>query len=333
MISPANLAFFKTTMNLLAGQAFSSTPTHYQRIATDVPMGDAAQLVIGWTGMLPKPRLWTGSRVVVEPAAETYVITPKPWELTVELDRFELDDTKGTGGIYYRTLPDMARQSARQPDYWMRDLVEGIGDFSSTADQLSMDGISHWNTGHPVDVYTAAAGTYCNDFGTGGQTISIGGVNVLVGGALGLTSIATIREYQGTLKAQDGEPMGIVPDVLMHHSMQEMEVTTLLTALYFSPPSYGTFTGQVGAVDNPGRRFGLEPLKNELLTKSGGFYMLDTTKAFKPFLHVIREPWRMTPRISENDPNVFDRHAFLWGGWGRIGEGFGFPWLSARSGI
>lgn len=332
MISPANLAFFKTSMNLLAGAAFSSTKTHFERICSTVPMGEASQLVFGWAGMLAKPRLWTGPRVVISAAPETYVLIPKPWELTVELDRFELDDTGGMGGIYWRTLPDMARQAKRQPDYWTRDLIEAIGDYSSTADQLSMDGISHWNTGHPVDVYNAAAGTYANDFGASGQPISIGGTTITVGGALSLTSIATIREYQGTLKAQDGEPMGIVPDVLMFPTMLEMEVTTLLTALYFAPPSYGTFTGQVGAVDNPGRRFGLEPLKNELLTNPRGFYMLDTTKALKPFLHVVREPWRMTPRISETDPNVFDNHAYLWGGWGRIAQGWGFPWLSARSG-
>lgn len=330
-ISPAQLNIFKSNTSLIAGAAYGETPTHYQEFCTTVPMGEAGQLVMGWTGMIAKPRLWTGPRVVIEAAPQTYVLIPKLFELTLGIDQFELADTGGTGGIYYRQVPDMARQLKRQPDYWNRDLIEASGDYSSTADQKGFDGLSYWNTAHPVDLYNTGAGTYCNDFTGGGVTINMSGTSVLVGGALSLTSVATIREYMGTLKAEDGEAMGIVPDTLMHPSMLEMEVTTLLTAAYFSPPSYGLFTGQVGNVDNPGKRFGLKPLKNELLADPRKFYLLDTTKAIKPFLHVLRDATTMVTRFSPSDPIVFDEHKHLWGGWGRIAMGWGYSWLAARS--
>lgn len=333
MISPAQFNLFKSTINTMAGAAYAETPTHYKRICTTVP-SSSAQNVYGWTGMLPKPRLWTGPRVVVEAAPQTYTLVNKPFEETLGINRIDLDDDMA--GIYYRQIPDLARQLKRQPDYWNRDLLEARGDYSSTADQLGFDGLAHWNTAHPVDLYNTAAGTYCNDFTGGGQTISIGGVSTLVGGALGLTALATMREYMGILKAEDGEPMGITPDVIMFPSMLEMEIDVLLKSAFFSPPSFGTFTGQVGAVDNPGRRFGLEPLKNELLgagtTHGRDWYLLDTTKAIKPFLHQEREPTVMVPRMSPSDPVVFDENRYLWGGWGRIGMGWAYAWLSARSG-
>ena len=336
MLSPAQINIIKSSTSMIAGAAYSSTPTHIQEIATTVPMGEASQLVLYWTGMLPKPRLWTGPRVVHEAAPQSYVLVPKLFEETLGIDQFELSDTGGTGGLYWRNVPDLGRQLKRQPDYWNRDLIEASGDYSSTADQAGFDGLSYWNTAPPVDLYRAGAGTYSNDFTTisgSAPTVTMAGQTISVGGRFGLTALATIREYMGTLKAEDGEPMNIVPDLLMYPTMLQMEVDTILTAAYFSPPSFGTFTGQVGAVDNPGKRFGLRGIKNELLQDPTKYYVLDTTKAIKPFLHVVREATQMVSRLSPTDPIVFDEHKFLWGGWGRIAMGWGYSWLAARGGF
>jgi phage major head subunit gpT-like protein len=329
MISPAAFSLFKSAVNTMVGAAYQETPTLYQKIATVVPSGNA-QTVFGWTGMLPKPRLWTGPRVVHEAAPQTYTLVNQIYEETVGINRVDLDDDQF--GIYYRLLPDLARQLKRQKDYWLRDLIEASGDQASTAIQAGYDGLSFWNTAHPVDIYNAGAGTYVNDFTGGGASVTMNGTPITIGGALSLTSLATMREYMSTLKAEDGEPMGLTADTIMFPSMLEMEVTTLLTAMFLAPPSYGTFTGQVGAVDNPGRRFGLEMLKNELLVDPRKFYMLCTSKAVKPFVWSEREAVQMVPRTNPSDPIVFDENKFLWGGWGRGAPGWAFSWLAFRSG-
>lgn len=324
MISPAQFAIFKSTVNTMMGAAYSSTPTHYQRICTPIPSG-STQVVYGWTGMLPKPRLWYGPRVVNEPAPQTYTLVNLPYEETVAVDRFDLDDDQF--GIYYRTLPDLARQTKRLPDYWNRDLKEASGDQAAAVLQNGFDGLTHWNTAHPVDLYNPSAGTYTND--------SVGGITIggrLIGGAFGITAVATIREYMRSLKAEDGERMGINPDLIEIPNELELEAELVIKSMFLAPPAWGTISGQVGAADNPMRRFGLELMVNELLASTTKFYMYDTTKAVKPFIWQVREAPRITPRVAENDPVVFDEHRHLWGGWGRGAPGWGFAWLSHRSG-
>lgn len=324
MISPAQFNIFKSTINTMVGQAYSESPTHYQRICSTMPSGSSQQ-VYGWTGMLAKPRVWTGPRVTIEAAPQTYLVVNLPYEETVSIDRFELDDDQY--GIYYRLLPDLARQTKRLPDYWVRDLIENTGSQTGTR-QNGFDGLSAFNTAHPVDLYNAAAGTYTNDTSGGGQTIS----GRLIGGAFGVTAVATVREYMRSLKSEDQERMGVNPDVIMIPNELELEAELVIKSMFLAPPSWGTISGQVGAADNPLRRFGLEVMVNELLSSTTNWYMLDTTKALKPFMWQVREAPRMVPRVNENDPQVIDEHRFSWNMWGRAAPAWGFSWLFHRSG-
>lgn len=330
MITPAQFSLFRSTVNTMIGRAYSETPSHWERFADTIPC-DSAQLVLGWTGMLPKARLWTGARVVNEHAPQTYIAIPEPYEATFGVDMFDLDDDKL--GLYYRDLPDLGRQLKRLPDLWFRDWLENSGDMAAIPGVTNgLDGLPHFSTNHPVDLYNAAAGVYCNDFTGGGVTLNIGGVNVLVGGAFGVTSVATMREYTRTLKAEDGEAMGIIPREIMIPSLLELEAEVVLKALFFAPPAWGGISAQVGAADNVMRRFNLEPFVNELLSNPHNFYMLSESNGVKPLTWVQREAARFVQRIADTDPVVFDEHKKLFGGWGRGIPAPGFPWLSSRSG-
>ena len=324
MISPTQFNIFKSTVNTMVGQAYSTTPLRYPRFATTLPSASSQQ-IYGWTGMLPKPRLWTGPRVTIEAAPQTYVLVNLPYEETVKIDRFKLDDDQY--GIYYRILPDLARQTKRLGDYWLRDLLEASGQQTGAA-QLGFDGLTAFNTSHPVDLYDASKGTYSNDFTGGGMTIN----GRLIGGPFGVTSVNTLREYMRGLKAEDGERMMITPDLIMIPNELELEAELVVKSMFLAPPAWGTITGQVGAADNPTRRFGLEVYVNELLAGTTTFYMMDTTKAVKPLIWQVREAPRIVPRIMENDPIVVDEHAFTWNMWGRAAPGWAYSWLFARSG-
>lgn len=330
MPTPAQISLFKSNINTMIGAAYTETVPVWEKFAKFTPC-DTAQLVFGWTGMLPKARLWQGPRVVFEHAAQTYISVPEPYEATFRVDRFDLDDDKF--GLYYRDLPDLGRQLKRIPDLWFRDWFENTGDMAALPGiQNGLDGLSHWNTAHPVDVYNALAGTYCNDFTGGGVTLNLGGVNVLVGGAFGVTSVATVREYTRTLKAEDGEAMGLIPRLIMIPSLLELEAEVVLKALFFAPPAWGSISGQVGAADNMMRRFNLDPFVNELLNNPHNWFMFTESNGVKPFAWVDREPSRYVPRVAENDPIVFDDHSYLFGGWGRGIVAPQHAWLSSRSG-
>lgn len=339
LISPQGLTVFVTTTNTMFGEVYTSlaknVPRIIDRIATTVPI-TSEQLTFGWTGMMAKMRIWQGPRYVNEPAPQLYTIVPKPYENTYGIDRFTLDDDQF--GLYYRMLPDMARQIYRWPDYELRDLLEASGGYSGTAVQQGLDGLSNWNTAHPIDIYDATKGTYVNDFTGGGVNVTYpktggGTVTTLVGGALAPVAFTTLYEYMTTLKGEDNEVLGVQPDCMMIAPQLKAEGELILHSTFFAPPQWGVnVTGQVGAADNPLKRFGVELLVNKYLRNIYTWYLMDTTAAMKPFGWGLREAPITVPRINENDPVVFDTHHFLWGTWARATPHWSFAFLAARSG-
>jgi phage major head subunit gpT-like protein len=333
MITPANFAIFVTNVNTMVGEAYGTTPTIHPLISTTLPTSSLTWET-GWTGMLDQMRPWYGARVTKEAAPQTYSVTVIPFELTLTLDRFRLDDDMY--GIYYRQIPDMARQAKRWPDYQIRNLLENAAPWTGAA-QNGFDGLTAFNTAHYINYYNTSLGTYCNDFTGGGVVVTYpkpggGNVTTLVGGAFTGPAFSTLLEYTATVKGEDNEALGIVVDRLLHAPILRTEVDLVLKSQFFAPPAWGTITGQVGAADNPLRRMGVEPIENPLLNNGYTWYLLDTNKALKPFLWIEREPVRFTPRVNEDDPILFDTHAYTWGQWARGAPAWNYSWLFYRSG-
>ena len=319
-------ALFVSTGNTTIGQVYSDAtiPEIWKNYCSEMPSA-SEQNIYAWTGMIPKPRLWKGARVTVRSYPQTYTLVNKPYELTLAMDQFKFDDDQF--GVYYRQLQDQARQTRRLPDYWTRDLLENSGDQTGTA-QNGLDGLTYFNTAHLQNIYVPSGTTYSNDFTGGGQTIN----GTLVGGAFSPTAFATLTEYMMTLKGEDGEPLGIYPNLVMVPAALKLEAELVMKSSFFAPPAWATITGQVGAADNPLKRFGVEPLVNQYLTSNTKWYMFDTTKSFKPLIWQVRQAPVYTPRVNATDPLVFDTHTFAWGVYGRVAPGWSYSFLGARSG-
>lgn len=341
MISPSNLNLFFSGANTVIGEVYEETDIQsvHPEFATEMP-SSATQNVYGWTEMLPKARLWVGPRVVVEAAPLTYIVVNRPYEHTLGIDRFLLDDDRANWGIYYRQMIDQVRQLKRQPDYWLRDLLEGLGAFATGqpgAPQNGFDGLTYFNTAHPVDPYNPNATTYSNDF-TGGAVNIPGGVpggsgaNIAVGGAFGVNAFATLYEYMLRMLGEDLEPLGIVPNRLMVPVTLKTEAELVIKSTFFAPPAWGTIGSQTGAADNPFMRFGVEVLVNKFLTSGSKWYLFDNTRTVKPMMWQVREAPVYAQRVNEQDPVVFDTHRFLYGAWGRAAPAWGYSFLMCRSG-
>jgi phage major head subunit gpT-like protein len=324
-ITPTAFNLFISTVNTMIGGVYTDAtiPEIWKEFCSVIP-SSGSQNVYGWTGMLPKARVWRGSRVVVRANPQTYTLVNMPYEHTLTIDRFHLDDD--LMGIYYRQLPDQARQMRRQPDYWFRDLLEARGDFSDSVHQAGLDGLTAFNTAHNINIYAPAIGTYTNDL------VGNSGTPTSPGGTFSPTAYATAVEYFMTLKGEDGEPLGVYPSRAMFPAALSAEANLVLKSQSFAPPAWSTITGQVGAADNPLLRFGVEPVINPYLVSATKWYLFDTTKAFKPLTWQVREAVTTTPRVSENDPLVFDTHHFAWGAWARAAIGWAYSFLFLRSG-
>ena len=341
MITAQQYAAFITTVDTTIGQIYTQMDpaSTYKEWSTTYPMSGAI-LNFGWTGMMPKARPWFGSRVVHEPSPQTYQVEPIPYELTYGMERFTFDDSAvNTTSIFWRELPDMARQWRRQPEYELRDLLEGTG-IQSGFRQNGLDGLTAFNTAHPIDIYNPgfngggnalfSSGTYCNDFTGGG--VSINGTTI--GGALGIVQFSSLLQYMQSIPAEDGEVLGIIPDTMLIPSTLQVEAQFILNATFMAAPTWGAFsplTGQVGSADNQLAKMGVRPLVNRWLRNTKRWYLMDTSHSMKPLLWVVRDAARTVPRMNENDPVVFDTHRYLWGGWDRVAPAWNYSWLIARS--
>ncbi len=325
--SGANLQFFFTALHSTWGMAYGAAPTMYDKICSTYPVG-TEQWVSGWIGMYDKVREWKGSRVVGQPAPQTYLVQIQNFEQTKSIDKFKLqDDSVGAPGIYAQHVTNMAIQAKKWPDYQVRDLLQALGSQGSTQRQLGIDGLSHFNTVHPVDFYDSTKGTYCNDFRGG---FSVGGITV--GGTLDNQAYSTLWNEFASRKSESGEALGLIPDTTLIPPQLSYTAKTILGAEFFAPATLGNFSSQVGAADNMLKGSTDLLMWPDLAGVVDDWYMLMLKGPVKPFSWLLRQAPDFTYRINEQDPSVFDTHTYLYGSVSRGAPAWAFPWLSAVSG-
>ena len=343
-MTPSNYAAFITTVDTTIGQIYLELDPaiSYMQYTKLDPMTGGSIKAYGWIGMTPKPRPWYGSRMGYQSAPQTYQVEVIPYESTLYIDKFILDDSDPNAkSIFWAQLPMQARQWKRHPEYEIRDLLESRGVQSTTARQKGLDQLTFFNTAHPINFYNPTfnngsqmfgAGTYCNDF-IGGVTPYGGGP--VVGGALGIASFTTLRAYMKSIPFEDGETAGITPDAIIIPQTLESEADFILKSTILAAPAWGGFvplTGQVGTADNMNAKLGVRIIVNPFLQYTTRWYMVDTSHSEKPVKWVVREAPKTVPRIAEDDPIVFDSHRYTWGGYDRVAPAWGYSWLMARSG-
>ena len=335
IITPANLNIFFTGLDTRFWTAYSNAPTWHATIATIYPATTETWLQ-GWISMLDKLRVWKGPRIVRTPAPQTYGVTMLPFELTEPIDQFKLEDDQH--GIYGPLIAMMGENSAKWPDYTLRDLLEGLGDFASTGSQTGTDGVAHWSASHPVDPYDAGKGTYVNDYGASGTSID----GITVGGAFGTQSYATAWEDMAGRLNESGEAIGVNPDRVAVPTQLLFPARVVLQSMMFSPPVLGTMgtgaTGTanapfVGNMDNPLRGSADITATPDLNAHPTAWYLGDTSDVMKPLGWAVHTAPTYVVRNAPTDPSVFDQHRFLHGSWAYATPHWGFAWQLSRSGI
>lgn len=324
LITPANLSFFFTNLETRFWTAYSTAPVVHDKISTTYPVS-SEQWVSGWIGMLQKMREWVGPRVTHQPAPQSYLVPIQNFEQTNQIDQFKLEDD--TYGIYFPTVAFMGEQSKKWADYQLRDLLLNQGSQTGPR-QNGLDGLSHFNTAHPVNFYDSAYGTYCNDFKSGGVVIN----GITVGGALGVQAFATLWEEIASRKAENGEALGIMADMTMTAPQLKITLDTILQAQFFGAANIGNLTSNIGSTENMLKGWTDRLVWPDLAADPTTWYMLVCNKPVKPYSWLLRQAPDFVYRINPQDPVVFDEHTYLYGSKARGAPAWGFSWLDARSG-
>ena len=130
-------AGFKTSF--MGGLAQASS--QYGQIATTVTSTSGSEKY-GWLGKMPRIREWIGDRVIQNLMEHDYEIKNKPFELTIGVDRDDIDDDNL--GVYGPLFQDMGMETAAHPDTLCFPLLNA--GFST----LCYDGQNFFDTDHPV---------------------------------------------------------------------------------------------------------------------------------------------------------------------------------------
>jgi phage major head subunit gpT-like protein len=265
-----------------------------------------------------------------------------PWEITMALDQFAFIFDRW--GLYMPIAQRIGQKTAKLQDYAIRDMLQGNGELGSAPFNIGPDGLSFWNTAHPVDVWDPSKGVYPNDYGAAGVTVS----GQTVGGLFSTNSYSSIWSDMSGRKNASNEAIGVNPDRLLVPSQLRFPGAVVLQSAMFAPMSIMTLGGGnfptpgsptpanapfVGAMDNPLRGSADLRWTPDLNSQPSAFYLGDTSDIMKPLGWAQHTAPTFVVRNAPTDPIVFDQHRFLWGSWAIATPHWGFAWNLSRSGI
>ncbi len=141
LINAQNLDSLRVGFHTAFQGGLGQASTAWSRIATEVTSTQKEQKY-GWLGKMPNVREWIGARAVQNLQQHDYAIKEKPWELTIGVDRDDIETDNL--GIYTPMFTEMGMSTGSKKDALCFDLLRN--GFSN----LCYDGQNYFDTDHPV---------------------------------------------------------------------------------------------------------------------------------------------------------------------------------------
>jgi phage major head subunit gpT-like protein len=159
LVNSANLdtlrVGFKTSFQNGLGQA----PSFWGKVAMLIPSTQKEQKY-GWLGKIPRAREWLGPRLVQNLMQHDYSIKEKPWELTLGVDRDDIETDNL--GIYTPLFQEMGASTGALADQLIFALL--LSGFSTEC----YDGQYFFDSDHPVLDASGAVQSVSNTGGGSG---------------------------------------------------------------------------------------------------------------------------------------------------------------------
>lgn len=141
LVNAANLDSLRVGYSALYQGGLSQAASQFQRITTIVPSSTKEQKY-GWLGKIPNVREWIGPRAIQNLQQHDYAIREKAWELTLAVDRDDIETDNL--GIYAPLFTEMGMSAGST---WDR-LCFGL--LKDGFDTPCYDGQNFFDTDHPV---------------------------------------------------------------------------------------------------------------------------------------------------------------------------------------
>lgn len=304
-ITPTAIKSLKTSFLSIFRKGYDGTEPFYAKLCTEVP-SSASQNDYGWMAKLPKMREWLGERIVQNLLTQSYAIKNKRFELTVGVDRDDIEDDNL--GVYNPIVQEVGIQTQKQPD----DLVVSLLQNGHTATALCYDGQSFFDTDHPVNPKDTSLGTQQNYWSSGK--------------ALNKANLVAVRAAMMTFKGEDNRPLGVNPRLLIVPPALEDTARQLAYADIIREDG----TGSAGVTNTLKGMYDVLVIP-ELAGQDTTWYLADVSRAIKGLVFQKRRAASFTMKTDVNDENVFHQNLFLFGADARNNAGYALWFLMAKA--
>jgi phage major head subunit gpT-like protein len=307
-ISPATLGALFYNFNFRFQQVFNNLTRQTELVASEIASGRRSQ----WYPLLDKvPRLrkWVGAREVQNVALRGYNLVNQDYELTVEVDRNDIEDDEL--GAFGPLIDHIAQQSALWPD----DLVIAAMLAGTTA--ICHDGQAFFSTSHPINIdQPTQFGTQSNNY---------------VNTPLTSANYAAIRANMLQFRGRDGRSLRITPTHVVIGSDLEQTARQILHT-DFTAPAAAVGQNAAGVQQRNVLEGSAQPHLIHDLTdyQTGVWYLVDATKPLKPFIFQRRKSPQFVSFVNPTDPRVYAEKKFEYGVDSRGAAGYGLYWTAVR---
>lgn len=269
-----------------------------------------------WMDRIPQLRIWFGDRVVNNVSLRTYSLTNLPFEDTIGLDQFNVQDNKINA--FQPAIQNLAMQATKWGDNVFFNPTYGA--IAGGTSFVTYDGQAFFSTAHPVNVDNPAQyGTQSNY--NSSQALTSAGFNL---------ARYTMKDYLGA----DGLPLNINPSLLMTAPVNEAAAIQILQTQYTAPAA-ALGQNSLGVVQQ-NALYGTADLLivpdmaalNGVITTGNPWLLMDVSGPLKPFLFQLRQPPVFFFEVSPNSPSIVSRHQIQAGVSTRGIGGYG-PYFDA----
>lgn len=304
-ITPAILRALYTSFSLAFQKGYGEAQPWWPLVAGEMPSTTKLN-TYGWMERIPTMRKWIGPREAANLKSRAYQLANDPYELTVEVDRDDIEDDDAALGIYQQQImPEFGRQVRKHPDQLITQIVK-----DNTI--LAYDGKTLFATDHVI-----GNSSYSNSHNL----------------ALTADNFNTVWSTMVGLKGEDDQPLGVMPNLLLHAPQLRktaLEVVQSEQVAKVVQNVAGSENVAATVIPNVQKGWAEPVMIQEWADSATRWVLVDTTKAIKPFIYQLRRAANFVARDRPDDPKVFDLKKFTYGTDGRWAVGISLPWLIAR---
>lgn len=141
LVNASNLDSLRVGFSAAFQNGMGQAPSQFERVATVVRATQKEQKY-GWLGKIPNVRDWVGPRAIQNLMQHDYAIKEKPFELTIGVDKDDIETDNL--GIYTPMFTEMGMSSGSKKDLLVFQLLKA--GFSTEC----YDGQNFFDTDHPV---------------------------------------------------------------------------------------------------------------------------------------------------------------------------------------